>query len=264
MRGVFLILLFSVLAYPLERFTTKTGGTAILFILISISAPFLFILSFFRQILIAIRELKTLMLFSIISGVLQILPIIAIFLTANSQKVLQLIILATVLQSIISSAIAITWLLRVKKREDKKNPRTMTLKGFVKRNWREQFRYSGYLIARLPIALLQQYFDRFLITGLFSPIAFATYTIGAKNIPFLPMFRTSLVNTLAPEISEEYHKTKQVSGKSLEAWRKGIRLTALIIIPVFVFLEIFSYEFITGLYSIKYAEAVSIFRVYLF
>lgn len=114
------------------------------------------------------------------------------------------------------------------------------------------------------MVLLAKDFDRLIIMGFLSVDSFAVYTIGAMRIPFLPVLRTSLVNTLVPEVAEGYHETGKVPGESLHAWRRAIQLTALIIIPAFIFLEIFSNEFILGLYTTKYTESVVIFQVFLF
>jgi len=263
--GIVFILLFFFLSPVFEDYGTKLEGTANLFILISIAAPFAFIVLFFRQILVTIRELKTLFYFGIIYACLSALPIAAYFLAGSEEQRLKFLILAVVAQSVIGAIIAISWFLRSKaKQHDRLKLSLRKPLGFIRRNWREQFRYSIYLVARLPMVLLAQDFDRLLIMGFLSASSFAVYTIGAVNIPFLPTLRAALVNTLVPEVADKYHETGEVPTESLHAWRRAIQLTALIIIPAFVFLEIFSHECIVGLYTMNYAESVPIFRAYLF
>ena len=262
--GIVFILLFLFLSPVFEDYGTKVEGTANLFILISIAAPFAFIVLFFRQIFVTIRELKTLLYFGIIYAFLSALPIAAYFLAGGEGQTLKFLILAVIAQSVIGAIIAIYWFLRSKAKQHE--PLELSLRkplGFIRRNWREQFKYSIYLIARLPMVLLAKDFDKLIIMGFLSASSFAVYTIGAVRIPFLPTLRTSLVNTLVPEVADKYHETGEVPTESLHAWRRAIQLTALVLIPAFVFLEIFSHEFIVGLYTMKYAESVPIFRAYL-
>jgi len=263
--GIAFILLFFFLSPLLEAKGTKVQGTANLFILISIAAPFTFLVSFFRQILITIRELKILFSFGIVYALCSFLPIAAYFLASNEGQKLEFIILAVVTQSVIGAAIAVSYFLRSKaKQKDSFKLSLRKLFCFIQQNWREQLRYSIYFVARLPMALLSKDFAKLIIMGYLSANSFAVYTIGAVVIPFLPTLRTALVNTLVPEIADKYHETGGISKETLHVWRRAIQLTALIIIPAFVFLEIFSYEFIVGLYTTKYIDSVPIFQAFLF
>ena len=263
--GIIFILMFFLLSPILESYGTKVGGTAILFILISLAAPFVFVVTFFRYILIAIRELKTLLYFGIIYGLLSALPIAAFVLADGDERRLEYLILAMVAQNIIGATIAVWWFLRSNIRKDSLLEFSLRKPfKFIKEHWREQFKYSIYLVANLPVVLLAKDCDRFIIMGFLSVNSFAIFTIGAVRIPFLSMLRSSLVNVLVPEVAKGYSQTGKVPKESIHAWRKAIRLTALIIIPSFVFLELFSREFIIGMYTTKYADSVVIFRAVLF
>jgi O-antigen/teichoic acid export membrane protein len=232
--------------------------------LISIAAPFAFIVTFFQQILVTIRELKTLFYFGISYAFLSALPIAGYFLADSEGQRLKFLILAVVAQSAIGAMIAISWFVRSKaKQHDPLELRLRKLVSFIRSNWREQFKYSIYLVAQLPMVLLAANLDKLIVMGFLSASSFAIYAIGALTMPLLPTLRAALVNTLVPEVADKYHETGKVPTESLHAWRRAIQLTALIIIPAFIFLEIFSHELIVGLYTIKYAESVPVFRAYL-
>lgn len=263
--GIVFILIFFFLSPVFETYGTKVQGTAYLFMLISIAAPFTFISTFFRQILITIRELKILFFFGIIYALSSCLPIVANFLAVNEEEKLEFLILAVVVQNIIGAIIAIYWFLCSKERRNQLPELSLRkLPNFFHQKWAEQFRYSIYFVARLPMALLAKDFARLIIMAFLSTDSFAIYTIGAVVIPFLPTLRTALINTLVPEVAKKYHETGKISKETLYVWRRATQLMAFIIIPAFVVLEVFGYEFIVGLYTSKYIDSVPIFRVFLF
>ena len=263
--GIVFILIFFFLSPFFETYGTKVNGTASLFLLISIAAPFTFITTFFRQILITIRELKTLFFFGMVYALLSFLPVLAYFFAINNRTELQVyLIFAVLIQNAICSMLSIYWFISNKERKyDLPQLNLHKLLKFSIQTWKEQFNYSIYFVARLPMVLLAKDFAKLIIMGFLSADSFATYTIGAVVIPFLPTLRTALVNTLVPEVAKEYHETCKISRKTLNVWRRATQLLAFIIIPAFVFLEVFGYEFIVGLYTKKYINSVPIFRVFL-
>jgi O-antigen/teichoic acid export membrane protein len=46
--------------------------------------------------------------------------------------------------------------------------------------------------------------------------------------------------------------------------REGVRKLSLIVLPCFVFLFAYAYDFITVLFTTEYAKSVPVFRIYLF
>lgn len=111
-------------------------------------------------------------------------------------------------------------------------------------------------------ALISRQVDKYIIANNFSNDFYAVYTIGAKEIPIVPLITSSFTSVIFPEIGKLYS-----SGKNSDVVRlikDVVRLTSLFILPSFSFLLFFSKEFVVVLFSEKYIESTAIFRIYLF
>lgn len=111
-------------------------------------------------------------------------------------------------------------------------------------------------------ASLSRQVDKYIIASNFNTELYATYTIAAKELPIVPVITSSFIAVVLPEISK-LHKV----GKNSEIAKllnDVVKSTSILIIPTFVYLMLFSKEFILVLFSDKYIGSVPIFRVYLF
>ncbi|CUU09651.1 Polysaccharide biosynthesis C-terminal domain-containing protein [Candidatus Kryptobacter tengchongensis] len=111
-------------------------------------------------------------------------------------------------------------------------------------------------------ALISRQVDKYIIANNFSGDFYATYTIGAKELPIVPLITSSFASVIFPEISKLYSAGK--NSDVVQLIKDVVRLTSLFIFPSFSFLLFFSREFIVILFSEKYLESVGIFRIYLF
>ena len=125
----------------------------------------------------------------------------------------------------------------------------------------EQLKYSLPLAASSMVGLVGRLLDRAIISVNFTPSQFATYAVGALELPLDVIFQSSVANVLRASLPPlvKQRKLKEVVG----IWRESVRKLALIILPVFVFVAVFSYEFITLLFTDSYADSVHVFRIYL-
>ncbi|CUS80407.1 Membrane protein involved in the export of O-antigen and teichoic acid [Candidatus Kryptonium thompsonii] len=122
--------------------------------------------------------------------------------------------------------------------------------------------YTSPLIVGHISALISRQVDKYIIANNFSSDLYATYTIGAKELPIIPLITSSFASVIFPEISKLHG-----AGKNSEIQRlikDVVKSTSLIIIPIFSFLLFFSQEFILILFSKKYLDSTAIFRIYLF
>ncbi len=145
------------------------------------------------------------------------------------------------------------------------------LKNFNETNSRFKFSIStlsDIIAYTVPLmfghisASLSRQVDKYIIASNFNTELYATYTIGAKELPIVPVITSSFVSVILPEISK-LHK----DGKSSEIAKllnDVIKSTSIFIIPTFTYLMFFSKEFVLLLFSDKYIDSVPIFRVYLF
>ncbi|GAB4507883.1 MAG: oligosaccharide flippase family protein [Sulfuricaulis sp.] len=126
----------------------------------------------------------------------------------------------------------------------------------------EQLRYSFPLFLTSVVGLIGALLDKAIIAAFFTPVHFAIYSIGALEIPLDVIFQASVANVLRaslPPLVQEGNMAEVIS-----IWREAVRKLAIIILPSFVFLLGFSYDFITLLFTNQYAESVFVFRIYLF
>lgn len=100
------------------------------------------------------------------------------------------------------------------------------------------------------------------VSSLTTPEDFAIYANGAKEVPFIGIITGSIGLVIMADMAK-YVKEDQLS-KALELFRKAAKISASFLIPIMVFLFIFSESFITILYSSKYHDSVIPFRIYLF
>lgn len=128
--------------------------------------------------------------------------------------------------------------------------------------------FKDVLLFTIPLivghisALISRQVDKYIIANNFSGDFYATYTIGAKELPIVPLITSSFASVIFPEISKLYSAGK--NSDVVQLIKDVVRLTSLFIFPSFSFLLFFSREFIVILFSEKYLESVGIFRIYLF
>jgi len=129
--------------------------------------------------------------------------------------------------------------------------------GFVK----EQLKYAIPLALSSVIGIIGRLLDRIIISTTFTTSQFAIYSVGAIEIPLDYIFQRSVANvlraTLPPLVKEKNF------DEIVRIWRSSVRKLAFIILPVFIFLMLFSYEFIVLLFTDDYRESVNVFRIYL-
>lgn len=126
---------------------------------------------------------------------------------------------------------------------------------------REQLDYS------VPVALVSLVgwiggtLNRGMLAAAFSPARYAIYAVGALEIPVDVIFQASVSNVLRASLPPLIRdgNLAEVTRIIREASRK----LSIIVLPSFVFLFGYSYEFITVLFTSRYEESVSVFRIFL-
>jgi O-antigen/teichoic acid export membrane protein len=133
--------------------------------------------------------------------------------------------------------------------------------------WRNSTSALAQLAYSLPIALgsvagmVGGIFNRGIIAVTFTPAQFAIYAVGALEIPLDSIFQASVANVLRASLPSLVRDGNYVEVVRLI--RGAVRKLAIIVVPSFVFLFGYSYEFITTLFTHQYAESVVIFQIYL-
>lgn len=126
---------------------------------------------------------------------------------------------------------------------------------------REQLTYSVPLWLTAIVGLLGALLDRAIVAGSFTPLDYAIYSVGALALPLDVIFQASVADVLRASLPPMIK-----SGNLQEVTRvlrEAVRKLALLMLPSFVFLLGFAHEFITLLFTDRYAQSVPVFRIYL-
>ncbi|MDH3198445.1 MAG: oligosaccharide flippase family protein [Candidatus Krumholzibacteria bacterium] len=129
------------------------------------------------------------------------------------------------------------------------------------RTLREQLSFAVPIgLSAMALVLLNQT-DKFIINRFLGREAFAIYSVGAFQVPFVNMIRGSIINVIFP-LMAQHHKAGNHDA-ILDLYRRALAKTAVLFFPVFVFLEVSARPFITILFTDAYADATPIFMIYL-
>lgn len=127
---------------------------------------------------------------------------------------------------------------------------------------REQLEYAVPLGLMSLVGVIGGYLDRGIVATRFAPADYAIYSVGALEIPLDAIFQASVATVLRASMPALIRDGRH--DEVIRLLREGVRKLSLIMLPCFVFLQGFSYEFITVLFTPQYAKSVAVFRIYLF
>jgi O-antigen/teichoic acid export membrane protein len=126
---------------------------------------------------------------------------------------------------------------------------------------RAQFAYSLPLALTGCVGLVGGLLDRALVAAFFTPVAYAIYSVGALEIPLDTIFQSSVANVLRASFPNLVAERRYAEMARLLAG--SVRKLSLIVIPSVVFLFGHASDFIAFLFTQKYIESVTVFRIYL-
>jgi O-antigen/teichoic acid export membrane protein len=126
----------------------------------------------------------------------------------------------------------------------------------------EQLEYAVPLGLMSLVGVIGGYLDRGIVATRFAPADYAIYSVGALEIPLDAIFQASVATVLRASMPALIRDGRH--DEVIRLLREGVRKLSLIMLPCFVFLQGFAYEFITVLFTPQYARSVGVFRIYLF
>lgn len=126
---------------------------------------------------------------------------------------------------------------------------------------REQLAYSIPMCLTMLVGLLGGALDRLIVSASFTPTQYAVYTVGALGIPLDTIFQVAVANVLRASLPSLVQDGR--FDEIVRLVRESTRKLSMIMLPSFVFLMGFAYEFITLLFTDRYADSVVVFRIYL-
>jgi len=101
--------------------------------------------------------------------------------------------------------------------------------------------------------------SKVIISSNLGAAALAMYAIGSQNLPLINIIRTSISNTIFPEMAQRSSKNPL---DALSLWNKSTLLYLFLMTPMFYLVFIYADLIITTLYTAQYQDAVILFRIY--
>lgn len=123
----------------------------------------------------------------------------------------------------------------------------------------QQLRYALPLGVSGVLITLQRELHNFFVSSQFGAAAYAIYAVGCFQIPLITLLRDSITAVLIPKTSEYQQQGRVAEIVALTA--KSMRKIGLAYWPVFFFLMASAEEFIRILFTARYLDSVSIFRL---
>jgi O-antigen/teichoic acid export membrane protein len=124
---------------------------------------------------------------------------------------------------------------------------------------RQQFRYILPFGIAAIVYSLQMDMHNYVVANSFGPAQYALYAVGTSQIPLIAILRDSVSSVMQARMSKLQHENNHSAMLSLllHAWRT----LGLAFIPAFTGLMLLRNDFISVLYTSKYAGSVPIFQV---
>lgn len=133
---------------------------------------------------------------------------------------------------------------------------------FALQQWRENISFSFPIGISNVAFILQGRMHSFFISCLFTPAAFAVYSVGTLGIPLVGMITSSVSNVLMPLFSK--HQKEGLLSEINLLRNSAIRKMNLVFFPMFIFFSVSADGFISVFFTPEYAESVPLFRLSLF
>lgn len=121
------------------------------------------------------------------------------------------------------------------------------------------FKYSLPIGLASMLGIIKKEFDKLMIGGFYDTSSLAIYTNAAKELP-ITVISASLTAILIPQMVKLFKKEKTKEAVSL--WKDTTELSYFFVCLFAVGIFVFAPEVMSILYSSKYIEGATIFRIY--
>jgi len=144
----------------------------------------------------------------------------------------------------------------------------LMLKAVPRGDWRPRFHnmkamvvYSIPLATATALGTIFLQLDKIIVSSMCSPEQFAIYSNGAIEIPLVGIITGSIGAVIQPDLRRLVAVDDKLAALAL--FRQAAEKSAVILIPVMIFLLVSAEPFILTLFSKKYADSILPFRLYL-
>lgn len=201
------------------------------------------------SVMVVQNRINSLTLFNVLTGLFLATSIIVACLLWKTPEAM---ILMRVGVSIALGFIAIALIVQALPR-DEWRPRWSSMKALVA--------FSLPLVLAGMLGTLSLQLDKVIVSSMCSPEAFAVYSTGALEIPFIGIMTGSIMIVVLPDLRRMIGAGDKQAALTL--FRVAAEKSAMVLIPVTIFLMISAESFVQTLFSSKYADSVLPFRLYL-
>ncbi len=125
---------------------------------------------------------------------------------------------------------------------------------------RRQLSYALPFELAIIVNTLQINYHQYTVSHHFGAIAFAAYSVGCLQLPFVDFVAGPAANVMMVRMSEELGGGDV--GSALSIWRETTRKLALVFFPLFALLLVSAREIILLLFTERYAAAIPIFMLW--
>jgi len=114
--------------------------------------------------------------------------------------------------------------------------------------------WGGHIVELLAVAAPQYY-----VSAWYDTRTYAVFAVGSMSVPFVDVIYATVVSMIVVQLT----RLAQVNAldQTRDTLGNGIRLVAIVCLPLFVLLEIIAGEVIVLLYTSRFVDAVPVFRV---
>jgi len=167
-------------------------------------------------------------------------------------KTPEAMILVRVGITLLTGMVAIALIVRTLPRDDWR-PRLRNMKNMVT--------FSIPLVLAGALGTISLQLDKIIVSSMCSPEDFAVYSTGALEIPIIGMITGSIASVILPDLRRMISASDHAGALAL--FRKSAEKSAVLLIPIMMFLLVSAEPFILTLFSSKYVGSVLPFRLYL-
>jgi O-antigen/teichoic acid export membrane protein len=125
-----------------------------------------------------------------------------------------------------------------------------------------QLAFSLPLLGVSCVGIVGAMFDRTMVALNFTKEQLALYSVGALEIPLDSVFQAAVLNVMRATLPALVRDNNM--AEIVRIWREAVRRLSVVVLPSFLFLFFHADTFIETLFSSKYAESASVFRIYAF
>ena len=134
-------------------------------------------------------------------------------------------------------------------------------KGFDADLLKRQVIYASPYSLGALLWVLQTDMHAFFVSKGFGEEQFAIYRVACFQLPFVALLAESVNSVMIPRVIELQHGGRMDELRALLF--RVVRLMAIAFIPLYLVLLLLSHEFITGLFTTKYADSSPLFAIFL-